>query len=302
MFKKILIIGFGMIGCSIAKSLQKQKKPPQIIALDKDPYKLRSRLKKNGLNKIISTGSITFADDSLYNVDLIIICTPILQYEKIFEKIERSIDNRRIIVTDVGSTKSNIEKLYLNGGYTFRFVPSHPIAGIEKSGLEHGSDNLFQNRYNIICPIKNSNKADIKKISNFWKKLSMKIEFMSARQHDNVMSLTSHLPHLISYSLVLTALKKEKSLKSKLVKFSAGGFRDFTRVAGSDPEMWRDIFLANNKEIQKLTNKFIKELHTFSNNLESKNSIKLLEKLKKTKKGRERIVKARQAGKFIPND
>ena len=302
MFKKILIIGFGMIGCSIAKSLQKLKKPPQIIALDKDPYKLRSRLKKNGLNKIISTGSITFADDSFYNVDLIIICTPILQYEKIFEKIERSIDNRRIIVTDVGSTKSNIEKLYLNGGYTFRFVPSHPIAGIEKSGLEHGSDNLFQNRYNIICPIKNSNKADIKKISNFWKKLSMKIEFMSARQHDNVMSLTSHLPHLISYSLVLTALKKEKSLKSKLVKFSAGGFRDFTRVAGSDPEMWRDIFLANKSQIQKLTNNFISELKKFSKNLNQGNSKNLLTKLKKTRNVRNRIVKARQAGKFIPND
>ena len=130
----------------------------------------------------------------------------------------------------------------------------------------------------------------------------MKVEIMSAKEHDHVLSLTSHLPHIISYSLVLTAIKKEKSVNSKLVKFSAGGFRDFTRVAGSDPEMWRDIFLANSVEIKKLTNMFIDELKKFSEDLNSQNSKKLLIKLQKTKNIRNRIVKARQAGKFIPND
>ena len=130
----------------------------------------------------------------------------------------------------------------------------------------------------------------------------MKIEIMSAKEHDHVLSLTSHLPHIISYSLVLTAIKKEKSVNSKLVKFSAGGFRDFTRVAGSDTEMWRDIFLANSEEIKKLTNMFIDELKKFSEDLNSQNSKKLLIKLQKTKNIRNRIVKARQAGKFIPND
>jgi prephenate dehydrogenase len=130
----------------------------------------------------------------------------------------------------------------------------------------------------------------------------MKVEIMSAKEHDHVLSLTSHLPHIISYSLVLTAIKKEKFFNSKLVKFSAGGFRDFTRVAGSDPEMWRDIFLANSVEIKKLTNMFIEELKKFSKDLNSQNSKKLLIKLQKTKNIRNRIVKARQAGKFIPND
>ena len=130
----------------------------------------------------------------------------------------------------------------------------------------------------------------------------MKTEIMTAKEHDHVLSLTSHLPHIISYSLVLTAIKKEKSLNSRLVKFSAGGFRDFTRVAGSDPEMWRDIFLANSKEIKKLTNTFIGELKKFSKDLNSQNSKKLLNKLQKTKNIRNRIVKAKQAGKFIPND
>jgi prephenate dehydrogenase len=202
----------------------------------------------------------------------------------------------------VGSTKLNIEKIYKSEKFKFRFVPSHPIAGIEKSGLEYGFIGLFDNRYNIICPLKNTPKSDLNKISNFWKSLSMKIDIMTAKEHDHVLSLTSHLPHVISYSLVLTAMKKEKSLNSKLVKFSAGGFRDFTRVAGSDPEMWRDIFLANSDQIQQLTNSFIKELKNFSKSLNSQNSNKLLNKLKLTKKVRNRIVKARQAGKFIPND
>ena len=176
--------------------------------------------------------------------------------------------------------------------------------GVECRDLRPGNgfDGLFTNRYNIICPIKKSSKIHINKVIKFWKSLNMKTEIMSAKEHDKVLSLTSHLPHLISYSLVLTAMKKETSLNSKLVKFSAGGFRDFTRVAGSDPEMWRDIFLANSSQIQKLTSNFISELKEFSRNLNKGNSHNLLTKLKKTKNVRDKIIKARQAGKFIPND
>ena len=224
-----------------------------------------------------------------------------LQYQSIFKKLN-DIDLQQTIVTDVGSTKVNIEKIYIQKKYQFNFIPSHPIAGIEKAGLENGFDGLFTNRYNIICPINKSSKIHINKVIKFWRSLNMKTEIMSAKEHDKVLSLTSHLPHLISYSLVLTAMKKETSLNSKLVKFSAGGFRDFTRVAGSDPEMWRDIFLANSSQIQKLTSNFISELKEFSRNLNKGNSHNLLTKLKKTKNVRDKIVKARQAGKFIPND
>tara|TARA_B100000902_G_scaffold399661_1_gene471664 strand:- start:2971 stop:3867 length:897 start_codon:yes stop_codon:yes gene_type:complete len=298
MFKNIVIIGFGMIGSSIAQSVMKTNKTASIYAFDKSTT-LKQRLKKANLSKIIPLKSLQ--EISQINVDLIIVCTPILQYSSIFKKID-SLNNNKFIVTDVGSTKYNIESLYLKNNFKFKFVPSHPIAGIEKSGLENGFFGLFDNRYNIICPIKNTPKSEINKIINFWQSLSMKIEIMTSKEHDHVLSLTSHLPHVISYSLVLTAMKKEKSLNSKLIKFSAGGFRDFTRVAGSDPEMWRDIFLANSKQIQKLTKNFISELKNFSNDLNVKNSKNLLIKLKKTKKVRNQIVKARQAGKFIPND
>ena len=297
MFKNILIIGFGMIGSSIARSIPKSTKQANIYAFDKSKD-FSKRLKKSKLN----VSSIKSLEDiKKLSIDLIIICTPVLQYETILKKID-NLHDQNFIVTDVVSTKKHIEDIYFKNNFKFRFVPSHPIAGIEKSGLENGFLGLFDNRYSIICPLKNSSDKDISLVSKFWKSLSMKIEVMSAREHDHVLSLTSHLPHIISYSLVLTAIKKEKALNSKLVKCSAGGFRDFTRVAGSDPEMWRDIFLANSKEIKKLTNMFIGELKKFSKELNSQNSKKLLTKLQKTKNIRNRIVKARQAGKFIPND
>ena len=298
MFKNILIIGFGMIGSSIARSVIKKYKNVNIFAFDKS-NNLKIRINKSKLNNVKVLKSLQEINN--LNIDLIIICVPMLQYQSIFKKLS-NINLDKTIVTDVGSTKLNIEKLYDQKKYKFNFIPSHPIAGIEKAGLEHGFDGLFTNRYNIICPLKKSSKTNINKIVKFWKSLNMKIEIMSAKEHDKVLSLTSHLPHLISYSLVLTAMKKESSLNSKLVKFSAGGFRDFTRVAGSDPEMWRDIFLANNSQIQKLTNNFISELKKFSKTLNQGNSKNLLTKLKKTKNVRDRIVKARQAGKFIPND
>lgn len=298
MFKNILIIGFGMIGSSIAKTVINNNKLINIYALDKSPS-IKKRLQKANLSSIICLKSLDEVDQS--KIDLIIICTPVLQYKSIFIKISK-LKRNNFIVTDVGSTKHNIEKIYKSGKFNFRFVPSHPIAGIEKSGLEYGFFGLFDNRYNIICPLKNTSKSDLNNIAKFWRSLSMKIDIMSSKEHDHVLSLTSHLPHIISYSLVLTAMKKEKSLNSKLIKFSAGGFRDFTRVAGSDPEMWRDIFLANSDQIQKLTDSFINELKNFSKSLRPQNSNKLLKKLEMTKKVRNRIVKARQAGKFIPND
>ena len=298
MLKNILIIGFGMIGSSIAQTLKKSNQKVKIHAFDKSPT-IKQRLANAKLSKVTLLKS--FSDINQIDIDLIIICTPVLQYLSIFKKIN-NLDNHKFIVTYVGSTKYKIENLFSKNNFKFRFVPAHPIAGIEKSGLEYGFDGLFKNRYNIICPIKNTQKSEVNKIVKFWKSLKMKIEIMTSKEHDHVLSLTSHLPHVISYSLVLTAMKKEKSLNSKLIKFSAGGFRDFTRVAGSDPEMWRDIFLTNSDQIQKLTNTFIVELKKFSKDLNPKNSKNLLKKLELTKKVRNRIVKARQAGKFIPND
>ena len=196
MFKNILIIGFGMIGSSIARSVIKKYKNVNIFAFDKS-NNLKIRIKKSKLNNVIVLKSLQ--EINKLNIDLIIICVPMLQYQSIFKKLS-NINLDKTIVTDVGSTKVNIEKLYNQKKYKFNFIPSHPIAGIEKAGLENGFDGLFTNRYNIICPLKKSSKTNINKIVRFWKSLNMKIEIMSAKEHDKVLSLTSHLPHLISVS------------------------------------------------------------------------------------------------------
>ncbi len=204
MFKNILIIGFGMIGSSIARSIPKSRNQAHIYAFDKS-NDFSKRLKKANLN----VSSIKSLDDiKKFSIDLIIVCTPVLQYENILKKINK-LNDQSFIVTDVGSTKKNIEDIYYKNNFKFRFIPSHPIAGIEKSGLENGFLGLFENRYNIVCPLKNSTKKDISLVSKFWRSLSMKIEVMTAKEHDHVLSLTSHLPHIISYSLVLTAIKKK---------------------------------------------------------------------------------------------
>ena len=171
MFKNILIIGFGMIGSSIARSIPKSRKQAHIYAFDKSKD-FSKRLKKANLN----VSSIKSLDDiKKLSIDLIIVCTPVLQYENILKKINK-LNDQSFIVTDVGSTKKNIEDIYYKNNFKFRFIPSHPIAGIEKSGLENGFLGLFENRYSIVCPLKNSSKKDISLVSKFWRSLSMKTE------------------------------------------------------------------------------------------------------------------------------
>ena len=285
MFKNILIIGFGMIGSSIARSVIKKYKNVNIFAFDKS-NNLKIRINKSKLNNVKVLKSLQEINN--LNIDLIIICVPMLQYQSIFKKLS-NINLDKTIVTDVGSTKVNIEKLYNQKKYKFNFIPSHPIAGIEKAGLENGFDGLFTNRYNIICPLKKSSKTNINKIVRFWKSLNMKIEIMSAKEHDKVLSLTSHLPHLISYSLVLTAMKKESSLISKLIKFSAGGFRDFTRLASSDPTIWTDVFLNNSEAVLEMLQRFNEDLSALQKLIRKKDSNELYNFFKNSKEIRNKI-------------
>lgn len=298
MFNNILIIGFGLIGSSIAKGSKKAKLSKKISVFDTDKS-VKKRIISSNFNYIKYFTSI---EKAIQEADLIIICTPVLQYLKIFKSInEYGSDN--LIVTDVGSTKSNVVQLY-NDNFkgSFIFVPSHPIAGTEKSGLEHGFADLFLNRYNIICPTDNKKTIYVKIIKNFWEKLGMQVDILSAKQHDKILGLTSHLPHLIAYSLVRTAMKKQKSMKSSIIKYSAGGFRDFTRITENNPNMWRDTFLANEKIINQLSKSFISEMKKFNLEIKQKKSSKIHSKLDETRKVRRSIIKAKMAGKFIPND
>ncbi len=298
MFTNILIIGFGLIGSSIAKGSFKKKLAKKITVFDIDKT-VKKRIISSNFKHVHHIEKI---DKAITDADLIIICIPVLGYEKIFKKIAKY-GKPKLIVTDVGSTKSNMIKLFnKNFKSKFSYVPSHPIAGTEKSGLENGFVELFHNRYNIICPTDNKKTKNVMIVKKFWENLGMHVDILSAQEHDRILGITSHLPHLLAYSLVRTAMKTEKSMKSNIIKYSAGGFRDFTRITENNPNMWRDVFLANEKIIVELSKLLISEIKQFGLDIKKKESTRLHAKLEETRKVRKAIIKAKMAGKFIPND
>ena len=234
--------------------------------------------------------------------DLIIICTPLSTYKNIFIELSSYI-NKKTIITDVGSTKLSVIEDFKENckNKNIDFIPSHPIAGLEKSGPEHGFANLFNDRYCIITPFHKKNES-LRKIKKFWKKIGMKIEIMDAKRHDRILAMTSHIPQLIAYSIVYTAKDLEKYLKNEVIKYSAGGLRDFTRLAGSDPIMWRDIFSLNKKPVIEMLGRFIKDLSTLQKAITNNNKNFLETTFNSTRKTRKTIEKLGQAGTFDPTE
>ena len=174
------------------------------------------------------------------------------------------------------------------------WIPSHPVAGTEKSGPRAGSPDLFKDRWTIITPDSKINDSDVKKLSFFWESIGSKVKIMSAENHDKILSLTSHLPHVIAYNIVKTAMGDDEKMKNDIIRYSAGGLRDFTRIAASSPIMWKDIFIDNSDLIIDGINKFSKSLDEFKKAITEKDSKKLLEIFEKSKEFREAIIKAGQ--------
>jgi cyclohexadieny/prephenate dehydrogenase len=287
--KNILIIGCGLIGSSLLRAIADRKISKKIFIYEKSKSNIL-KIKKlrlpctitNDLKKIIP------------NLDLIIFCTPLGEYEKMISKINKYLSSKTII-TDVGSSKKKSMQLIKNklkkGIY---WTSSHPIAGSEVSGPEHGVKNLFLNKWCILIKEKNTNKKHLKVLNKFWKKIGSRVAVMDSKKHDTIFSMTSHLPHLIAYNLVKTATDFEKQKKYDLIKFSAGGLRDFSRIAASNEIMWRDVFFNNQTNILKAIDLFIKNLHLFKRDIQSKNNKSLVKKLVDTKKVRKKIIKLKQ--------
>ena len=216
------------------------------------------------------------------------------QYSNFISKINKFITNKTII-TDVGSTKElSFKKVKKQLKKNITWIPSHPIAGSEVSGAEYGDKNLFKNKWCVLIKEKNINKTHLSRLRLFWKKLGSKVITMNSKQHDIIFSITSHLPHLIAYNLVKTATDFEKGKKYNLIKFSAGGLRDFSRIAASNEVMWRDVFFSNQKNIISAINLFIKNLKAFKRDISVKNSNKIIKKLIDTKKVRKKIISLKQ--------
>ena len=276
MIKNILIIGCGLIGSSILRAVHSQKMSKNIYIFEKSKKNI-SIIKKLK----ISCKIINKIENISVNFDLIILCTPMSQYSR--------------ILTDVGSTKeqtSKMAKKLLKKNITW--IPSHPIAGSEVSGAEYGDKNLFKNKWCILIKEKNIDKTHLSRLKSFWKKLGSKVIMMNSKQHDIIFSITSHLPHLIAYNLVKTATDFEKGKKYNLIKFSAGGLRDFSRIAASNEIMWRDVFFSNQKNIISAINLFINNLKAFKKDISVKNNNEIIKKLINTKKVRKKIILLKQ--------
>ena len=287
--KNILIIGCGLLGSSVLRSIHKNKLANKIFIYERSKKNI-STLKKLKLpGKVVSS-----LKEAVTKSNFIIFCTPMSEYKNIITKINNYILPNTLI-TDVGSSKiesSKIIKKYMKKGIAW--TSSHPIAGSEVSGPQHGKSNMFEGRWCILIKEKNTIKKNLNFLKKFWEKIGSKVTIMSPEKHDKIFSITSHLPHLIAYNLVKSAQDFEKKQSYDLIKFSAGGLRDFSRIAASNEIMWRDIFFNNSKNMSKIIDLFIKNLKNFKLDINKKRNSILINKLKNSKKVRRQILLLKQ--------
>ena len=289
MFDQVSIIGCGLIGSSIFKGLKKVGSIKKIITFDKDKT-VTEIIKKEKLSDEIFNS----AGEAVKNSDLIVIATPISSFENVLNSIKDNLKTGSIL-TDTCSVKIGVNKIFKKINLKNSIcIPGHPVAGTESSGPKAGIADLFQNRWTILTPNKNVDEKALKKVSNFWESIGSKVKIMLDEDHDKILSFTSHLPHAVAYNIVQTSMSNDEETKEDIIRYSAGGLRDFTRIAASDPIMWRDIFIDNSALIIKAIDKFIKNLDEFKKAISEKDSKKLLEIFEKSKEFRKSIIKAGQ--------
>lgn len=295
MFKQITIVGFGLIGSSIARGAIRGGLTSRIVCAD---------LSREVCDKVkeLNLAAETYSDvsKSVRGSDLVILCVPVGAMAAVAEKIAPHLEPG-CIVTDVGSVKTAVmnaiqprlpAQVHLIGG--------HPIAGTEHSGPESGFAELFQNRWCILTPLPHTHLLEIEKLTKFWEALGSNIQIMDAAHHDLVLGITSHLPHLIAYTIVGTATDLEEDLKGEVIKFSASGFRDFTRIAASDPVMWRDVFLNNKDAVLQILQRFTEDLTAMQKAIRKGDGDYLYKQFKETRDIRRAIIDAGQANYAYP--
>ena len=289
MFKKVCIIGCGLIGSSIARAIKKNNLSNKIVSSNRSEITNKKVIKLN-----IVDDSSADTKKMVRESDLVIIATPLSSYKDVILKMKNSLKNGAIL-TDVGSVKKKaISLIEKNIPKNISWISSHPIAGTEESGPDSGFADLFKNRWCILTPSKQIKKQDVKLLELFWKKIGSRVDIMDAKQHDYILSITSHIPHLIAYNIVNTTLNVKKKKNRDVIKYSAGGLRDFTRIAASNPIMWRDIFIQNRENTSKMIDKFIENLKDLKKAIKNKNEEKLEKIFTKTKKIRKEIIEAGQ--------
>jgi cyclohexadieny/prephenate dehydrogenase len=290
MFERVAIIGIGLIGSSLARVLRRDGLAGEIVACARS-----AATRDKALELGIADRATEDAAAAVAEADLVVLATPLSAYAAIAATIAPAL-RQGAIVTDVGSVKQvvirDVLPLLPSGVH---LVPGHPVAGTEHSGPEAGFAELFVDRWCILTPPPATDPAAVDAITSMWEKAGMRVAVMEPEHHDKVLAVTSHLPHLIAYTIVGTATDLEDSLKSEVIKFSASGFRDFTRIAASDPVMWRDIFLNNREAVLEILQRFSEDLSALQRAIRWGEGDKLEELFTRTRAIRRSIIEARQA-------
>ena len=288
-FKKITIIGLGLIGGSIGLALKRAGSTAQLIGSARSQKTLDVALERNLVERV----EIDIVK-SVEDADLVILATPLSSFKKIILKVSHNL-KPGCIVTDTGSSKLKvIEELSNVIPMGVSFIPGHPIAGTELSGPEAGFAELFDDRWCVLTPTEDTNKDALNSIRLLWEEMGSKVEIMNPEHHDRVLAITSHIPHLIAYNIVGTANDLANVTNKEVVKYSAGGFRDFTRIAASDPKMWRDIFLYNDEAVLEMLSFFSKDLMKLKKAIEEKDSDLLQTFFENTREVRKNIIDSGQ--------
>ncbi|WP_213979632.1 prephenate/arogenate dehydrogenase family protein [Sphingomonas sp. dw_22] len=287
-FARVTVIGLGLIGSSIARAVRQNMPTVRLTGYDADPAVRETAVRIELCDDVADSAGAAVID-----ADLVILCVPVGAMGEAAAEIAADLP-AEAIVSDVGSCKESVIEAVRAVLPNTVFVPAHPVAGTENSGPEAGFATLFHHRWCIVTPPEGTDPLAIERVSEFWRRLGALVETMAPDHHDRVLAVTSHLPHLIAYTIVGTASDMEEVTQSEVIKYSAGGFRDFTRIAASDPTMWRDVFLANREAVLDMLQRFSEDLSALQRAIRWGKGDELFDLFTKTRAIRRSIIEQGQ--------
>ena len=284
----VAIIGLGLIGGSVGLAVQEALPHVATSGWDHDPATRKRAAERGLVAEVCET-----MREAVGRADLVILCVPVGAMEEAGRSMADSLP-KGAIVSDVGSSKASVAAALARALPGATVIPAHPVAGTEKSGPDAGFPELFRHRWCILTPPEDADPAAVARLSNFWEGLGAKVEVMDAAHHDLVLAVTSHLPHLIAYTIVGTASDLEDVTRSEVIKYSAGGFRDFTRIAASDPTMWRDVFLTNREAVLEVLGRFTEDLTALQRAIRMGDGDRLFDLFTRTRAIRREVIEEGQ--------
>ena len=282
-FRHVALVGLGLLGSSLAQAIRAHLPGVRVTGYDASP-EVRARAAELGLAEIRHDPA-----DAVAGADLVILCVPVGAMAAAARALSPGL-SADATVSDVGSSKQSVGEALAEALPGHLVIPAHPVAGTERSGPDAGFAALFHNRWCILTPPAEADPAQVERLAVFWRALGANVETMDAAHHDLVLAITSHLPHLIAYTIVGTASDLEAVTRGEVIKYSAGGFRDFTRIAASDPVMWRDVFLANKDAVLEMLQRFTEDLTALQRAIRWGDGEALFELFSKTRAIRRSII------------